>query len=280
MIERILFDIAETRFVRGCVSLINRLPCPGSRFPVKVYGHRILADKYDRYLSLWLRRFGLAEAEECKLISQLCRPGMSVVDVGANLGFYSLLLARHVGPAGRVWAFEPDPANFAMLQRNVKANGYTNIETVNKAVGVATGKDRLYVSDIHTGDHRTYPSAESRQSVPVEVVALDDFFPPDQRIDLVKMDIQGSEGKALEGMKRILSSHPDLTILMEFWPMGLRQAGSVPEKVLEGLLGRGWKIDVFDERTGMIQALESPSRLAESLAGNHYTNILVTPAKE
>jgi len=182
MIEDVLFDIGETRFVQRCVSLINRLPCPGSRFPISAYGHRLYAPKNDRYLSLWLRKLGLSEAFECTMISQLCRPGMFAADVGANLGFYSLLLARLVGPTGRVWAFEPDSLNFAWLQKNIAANGYSNITAVNKAVGAASGKQGLYLSDIHTGDHHTYPS-DQRKSVLIEAVALDDFFSPDQRID-------------------------------------------------------------------------------------------------
>jgi len=279
MIERVLFDIAETRFVRTCVSLLNRLPCPGSRFPVKVYGHRMFAGKYDRYLSLWLRKFRLSETLECKLVCELCRPGMFVVDVGANIGFYSLLLARYVGPAGRVLAFEPDPENFSMLKRNIEANGYSNINPINKAVGAVSTKDYLYLSDIHTGDHRTYP-CDRRRTIPVEVVALDDFLPREQRVDLIKIDIQGFEGKALEGMKRILRSHPEVTILMEFWPKGLTQAGSVPEEVLDGLRTLGLKIEVCSERTGALQAVEDPSKLVKSLVRNQYINVLVSSARQ
>jgi FkbM family methyltransferase len=279
MIERVLFDIGETRFVRTCVSLMNRLACPGSRFPVKVYGHRMFVAKNDRYLSLWLRKFHLSETLECRLVSKLCRPGMCVADVGANAGFYSLLFARHVGPAGRVWAFEPDPVNFAMLQRNVEANGYSNVTMINKAVGAASGKDYLYISDIHTGDHRTYPS-EPRDRVPVEVVALDDYFPAGQKIDVIKIDIQGSEGKALEGMSRTLREQRELTILMEFWPKGLSQAGFIPEKVIRDLQELGLKVEVCDKRTGAWEAVEDPSRLAKSLVGNQYTNVVVSSARQ
>jgi FkbM family methyltransferase len=279
MIERVLFDIAETRFVRGCVSLLNRLPCPGSRWPVKVYGHRMFANKNDRYLSLWLRKTRLSEALECKLVSRLCRPGMFVADVGANLGFYSLLLARFVGPTGRVWAFEPDPSNFAALQRNVRANGYSNIETINKAVGAVSKQDSLFISDIHTGDHRTYATSESRKMVPIDVVALDDFFAPEQRIDLIKMDIQGSEGKALEGMKRILTSNRELAILMELWPTGLRQAGSVPEKVFGDLRSLGFGVELCDEKSGVLKRVDDPAALVNSLKRNEYVNVLLTSPK-
>jgi len=278
MIESVLFDIGETRFVRTCVSLINRLPCPGSRFPLTVYGHRMFVAKNDRYLSLWLRKLRLAETLECRLVAKWCRPGMCVADIGANAGFYSLLLARCVGATGHVWAFEPDAVNFAMLQRNVEANGYSNITMNRKAVGAASGQDRLYVSDIHTGDHRTYPS-EPREAVPIEVVALDDYFPAEQRIDLIKMDIQGSEGKALEGMKRILREQRDLMLLLEFWPLGLRQAGSVPEQVIESLQKLGLTVEVCNERTGALQSVEDASRLANSLVGNQYINLLVSSAK-
>jgi FkbM family methyltransferase len=275
MIERVLFDIAETRLARVFISLLNRLPCPGSRWPVNVYGHRMFANKNDRYGSLWLRKMGLVERFETQLVSQLCKPGMFVADVGANVGFYTLLFARRVGPSGRVWAFEPDPSNFAALQRNATASSYSNIVAINKAAGAVSKRDYLFLSDIHSGDHHTYATGESRRSVPIEVVALDDFFAPEQPIDLVKMDIQGSEGKALEGMSRILRSNPGLTILMEFWPMALRQAGSDPEKLLRDLQALGMVVELCDERTGKLRKVADPVGLSSFSKRNQYVNILV-----
>jgi len=276
MIDRVLFDIAQTGPGRRFVSLLNRFPCPGSRWPLKVFGHRMFANKNDRYGSLWLRKLRLVETFECRLVRQLCKPGMFVADVGANVGVYSLLFARCAGPSGRVWAFEPDPGNFAALQRNVAANGYANVCTVNKAVGAVSKTDYLFLSEIHSGDHHTYATAETRRRVPVEIVALDDFFAPDQRLDFIKMDIQGSEGHALEGMQRILRHNRGLTLLMEFWPAALRQAGSVPEQVLEGLRSMGFALELCDEKTRTLRPIGDFAELSRALGRNQYVNLLVS----
>jgi FkbM family methyltransferase len=201
----------------------------------------MVAHTLDRYIALWLWRFGRIESFETDILARLCQPGMVALDIGANIGYYSLLLARYVGDRGCVWAFEPDLGNFATLKRNLKENNCTNIKAVNSAVGARSERRDLYVSRSHNGDHRIYQLQDShRTAIPVDVVALDEFFSDTERIDLIKMDIQGAEGMALAGMKRILRDTPQLTILMEFWPIGLTQAGFVPEQVLTGLQSMGF----------------------------------------
>jgi hypothetical protein len=109
------------------------------------------------------------------------------------------------------------------------------------------------------------------------MIALDDFFPPDQRIDLVKMDIQGAEGMALAGMKRVIKSNPDLMIVLEFWPSGLREAGSSPEGTLEGLQEHGFTVEQIDRRSGELRNVQSLAGLVKALPGNRYTNLLARP---
>jgi len=92
------------------------------------------------------------------------------------------------------------------------------------------------------------------------------------------MDIQGAEAQVLEGMKRILRDRRDLTMFMEFWPKGLREAGAVPEKVIEDLKALGLKVEVFYQRTGTLRAVDD-AVLAKSLVGNQYLNLLVSSGK-
>jgi len=119
-----------------------------------------------------------------------------VVDIGANIGYYTLIFARLVGEQGRVFAFEPDPANFSLLAKNVAVNNYHNVELIQKAVSDQTGNARLYLSPKSTVDHRIYSSNDNRKFIDVEAVRLDDYFLDNNgKIDFIKMDIQGLKVK-------------------------------------------------------------------------------------
>ncbi len=95
------------------------------------------------------------------------------------------------------------------------------------AVGECSGRSKLYLSDQLNVDHRTYATeGDFRSALQIDVVALDDYFKLGQRVDLIKMDIQGYELHALRGANRVLSDNPNAKLLLEFWPYGLEQAGA------------------------------------------------------
>ena len=150
--------------------------------------------------------------------------GAVVVDAGANIGIYSRFLSRCVGPTGVVHSFEPSPENFSRLQRAVRKLGKR--APVSSCAGRTQRQSKLYVSDKLNVDHRTYATeGDSRRIVPIDIIALDDYFKSGQRVDLIKMDIQGYELHALRGGQRVLQENPDINLLLEFWPAGLEQAG-------------------------------------------------------
>ena len=94
-------------------------------------------------------------------------------------------------------------------------------------MGESSGTSKLYLSDKLNVDHRAYASeGDSRRAVPIDIIALDDYFNPGQRIDLIKMDIQGYELHALRGANRVLADNPAAKLVLEFWPYGLEQAGA------------------------------------------------------
>jgi hypothetical protein len=104
------------------------------------------------------------------------------------------------------------------------------------AVGESSRRSRLYISDKLNVDHRAYvPEGESRHTVPIEMIALDDYFKPGERVDLIKMDIQGYELHALRGANRVLADNPGIKLLFEFWPYGLKQAGASWVELIEAL---------------------------------------------
>ena len=176
-----------------------------------VLGHRMYLDAEDSLDLSWNQDYEPCETRFC--LSQL-RDGDVALDIGANIGYYTLLFARRVGPRGHVFAFEPEPSNFALLTKNVQLNGYTNVTLVNKAVSDTNGRLRLFLSMGNNADHRVYDSQDGRHSVEVESVRLDDHFAGFSRaINFIKMDIQGAVLPAAQGMTSLLQKNPDVVLV-------------------------------------------------------------------
>lgn len=199
-------------------------------------------------ISFQLAMHGFTEKSETELIRRYARPGMKVLDLGANIGYFTVLMSRLVGETGRVVAVEPDTKNLRLLERTVSELPVKNVEIVRGAVWEYTGMLDLYVSRENPGDHRTYPSDDDRVHYEVPCVAIDDLA-GDRNFDLVKIDIQGAEGKALAGMRSLLERHPPRMILLEFWPSMLDIAGTPHGEVFQRLLGAGYSIRLIDERS-------------------------------
>lgn len=193
---------------------------------------------------------GKFEPSETQFISQHLRPGMSMIDVGANLGYHTTHAARLVSPSGRVLAIEPDPYNFALLKRNIAWNALASVTPLNVALGAADGVANLYCSPENLGDHRLFCGpADGRRSVPVPVVRLDDLCNEHAMasVDLVKMDVQGYEPYVLQGMQRTLRNNPRLIVITEFWPVGMEAAGSSAEAFFEAFAPHGFTAYRLDE---------------------------------
>jgi FkbM family methyltransferase len=175
-----------------------------------------------------------ADRAERELLRKILFQGAVVADVGANIGIYSQFLSRWVGPTGLVHSFEPSPDNFRRL--SAATRDLQNVLLTQAVVGERSGDCKLYVSDKLNVDHRAYKAdGDSRRAIPIQMVALDDYFKPGQRVDLIKMDIQGYELHALRGAQRVLQENPGINLLLEFWPAGLAQAGVGWEEVVETL---------------------------------------------
>lgn len=138
-------------------------------------------------------------------------PGAVVHDLGANVGFFTLLAARLAGAEGHVVALEPDPSSAAAVAENARLNGAGSVTVIQRAAGSSARRERLFVvsdgSWSHLESRGRHPLAAS--AVEVEVVALDDLVrsgevPPP---DVVKLDVEGSEVEALKGMREVLATH-------------------------------------------------------------------------
>jgi FkbM family methyltransferase len=185
------------------------------------------------------------DAAEIGWIRRLVRPRNNVLDIGANIGFYTSLLSDLIGVGGHVHAFEPDATNFKHLAAT--AGHRNNVTLVPKAVSDRSGKLLIYTSPKLNVDHRTYEFENYKQAIAVDGVSIDDYLGGGRcRIDFIKMDIQGYELKALRGMEKTIAANPAMVILSEFWPYGFQQCGtsaSVVYDYIRSLDLRVWLID-------------------------------------
>ncbi len=172
-----------------------------------------------------------------EMFKKVVKEGDVVVDLGANIGYFTLLAARLVGKKGKVYAFEPEPINYSLLLKNIELNGYDNIVAVQKAVSNVTGKVRLFLDKKDTGAHTIYQPGDKREFIEVESVTLDEFFKDKKHpINVIKMDVEGAEIAAFSGMDRIIRESENLKMFVEFYFPGIRRAGDSPEEFARKLL--------------------------------------------
>ena len=215
----------------------------------EVFGNKLFLSK--KGLGLSVSHYGTYEELEAKIMEEKIETGNIVVDIGANIGLHTLNMARIVGNTGQVFAFEPDPSNFEILKKNVKINNYKNIILEQKAVGDKHGRVTLYQSD-NPINHRIFPQIErATNQVQVELTNLDNYFDSDMidKINFIKIDVEGMEFGVLKGMKNILKNNKKIKILFEFVPKDTIEAGFIPIELLDYLTSNGFKLYCMDEKT-------------------------------
>ncbi len=216
----------------------------------EIDGHRMYLDRHD---SLELSLRGGYSPLQTSVVKERVRAGDIVVDVGAHIGYYTLMFARLAGPTGKVYAFEPDPENFALLRRNVELNGHANVVCEPKAVSSRSERTQLIV-EVGAANRRMFFPDERGTSVSVDSVRLDDYFDHDQKVDFLKIDIEGFEIEALEGMSGLLARSPRLTIMTEYYPFGLARSGRRPRDYLDALTALGFELYDIDNARGSLAA--------------------------
>jgi len=170
-------------------------------------------------------------------------PGDIVIDIGANIGWYSLLLARLIPEDADIFAFEPDPLNFELLEHNIRLNGATQITAIQKALAAEDGIQRLYQHDSNNLGRHSLLHLQDGKAVDVQTTSLDNFWKKNQlgaRLPrFIKIDIEGYESVALRGASEVLKKCPAL--LCEFSPGYMRQGGIDPADLVNLLSGHGFE---------------------------------------
>lgn len=259
-------------FFRGSWVLLKRSIFV-SRSTITVNGFKLIIGPAPYFAGISFQ-YGPHEPGTTRLFRELLKPGMTVVDVGAHVGYYTLLAARQVGEVGRVYAFEPHPDNYNMLVRNVENNGYANVFAIRKAIDSELGCRVLFLGHGTSLTHSLYADKSLRaDSIRVETTTLDAYFVQEgwPRIDLVKMDIEGAEPAALRGMKELIAHSPRVKLIVEFGPQHLAAAGVEPSTFIQELQDAGFRIRLIDDEQGLL-----PMDLSCLLKGikGPYVNLL------
>lgn len=189
-----------------------------------------------------------------RVLRSLIEPGMTVADVGANVGLLTIACALAAEPTGRVHAFEPEAGPRSQLAKMVKLNGLHWVEIHDCALGAKSERRPFHVSSV-IGHSSLYPLpqvevAQGRDEM-VSVMALDDVLPPGSALDVVKIDVEGAELDVLAGMGRLLAENADLAIVAEFGPSHLRRVGIDPVGWFDAFAAQRFEIWAIDEPSGV-----------------------------
>ena len=191
-------------------------------------GQRIALEKYEEY--------------ETMLMLRQVNSNSVVVDVGANIGYYTILLAQK---SKLVYAIEPEAETFEILQKNVTENKLNNVVLIRAAVGGKNEKIKLFKSKLNNGDHRVWGEKNNKEVEEVFCRRLDDILENEQYISLIKIDTQGWEPAVIDGAKKIIERDSP-TLFMEYSPTDYAKAGLEGRKMIKYLKSfypTIWEID-------------------------------------
>jgi FkbM family methyltransferase len=214
------------------------------------------------------------EPYESRLVREYLKPGMTVYNIGANLGYYVLLASEYIGERGIVYAFEPAPENFELLTRTIDENHIANAIALQTAVGATEGTAELSLSDTNSGDHQLR-EVSGRSHVTVNVTSIDNFISAGHSTpDAIILDVQGSELDVFLGAEALMSSPRPLILFTEFWPGGLnKRHPNGAAQFLDMLEGHGFTFQCIDEKHRKITRT-TPEILLSTVIGDQEANLL------
>lgn len=219
----------------------------------------------------------LPERGTLSFVKSHLKPGACFVDVGANVGLFTLIAGKTVGPSGRVMAIEPTPSTARALRATITVNGLSDRVTVNElAAGARRTQSSLRVGDIcgrnflvsdfgiepsdsgapASPGHQTSGFEQSTEfkSIEVQVVPLDDVI-AGAAVDMVKIDVEGWEPQVVDGMSRTIAANPNIIIILEFGPEHIQRVGLTVDQWISKMLATGLQLFEINEENGEISDL-------------------------
>jgi FkbM family methyltransferase len=221
---------------------------------IEIEGFSILTAADDASIGRAVRA-GSYEPEIVALLRRLVRPGMGVLDLGANIGFFTLLSATLVGPRGHVFAVEPNPRNARLLEASRRMNGFNQVSVLQVAAAAAHGLlvlNTSYSNGTTAGLPDNIAAVLACETVPA--VRIDDLLPGDRPIDVIKVDVEGAEYIALRGCAATIRRDRPV-IVSEFSPGQMPGISGIDGPgYLRWLMDLGYRISVVCPDATLLRA--------------------------
>jgi FkbM family methyltransferase len=250
VIEAQLATVASAKYPSGPVYLGDHTALVATR-----WGAKMLVDTRDAMVTPWLVLDGLWESHVTGWFQERLKSGQVFVDVGANVGYFTLLGASLVGPEGRVVAVEAHPHLAELLRRNVIINGlHGRVTTWGRAAWSESTEVKLHMRENFAsnssigsiGPDALARLGDAEEIVTVAAVALDDLLGDIGPVDVLKVDVEGAELQVFRGLARTLAASPDITIMFEWSPAQLTDVGDDPGALLDLLAGHGFRFHLLE----------------------------------
>ena len=241
---------------------------------VEIEGRKIFTRNND---GLALSIFKIYEPNQTEIVKKYVHEGDIVIDIGAHVGYYTLLMAQLVGENGKVYSFEPDPVNFQLLKKSVEINGFENVVLIQKAVSNITDKVKLFLGDNDSAINRIYDAklGDAKESIDAESVTIDEYFKENNElINFIKIDSEGSEVKIINGMEQFLSRNQELVMMTEFFPFLIKKSGDEPNQYLKSLEKFGFSLYNILDKNEKTNKINSENFLESGINSQYCTNLL------
>lgn len=237
--------IGGSSVLERVVLIYYRLRCKDGLVLKNILGNKMYLDISEMGIDRELLLTGVHEKLQTEILQKTLNKGMTVVDIGANIGYYVLLEAAIVGEKGKIYAIEPIRRSFELLEKNIEVNNYQQIvETFQMAVSNKSGISKIVDTEQRNNPTMVSPDQRSeyfqrgievttRGAVEIRTITLDEFLEDKRPVDYIRMDIEGYEIEALEGMNRVLGSNRPLTLYFELHPIFLKNPMRIAEKLKE-----------------------------------------------
>jgi FkbM family methyltransferase len=247
----------------------------GDAHSVDLNGYTLFASPEDLAVGAYILSHREYEQEVSSVFRSRIRPGMRVLDIGANIGYYTFLAAWLTGNSGKVWAIEPNRKNVAFLLATRARNGFDNVEIIQ-----AAASDRWEVLSLSTDSsngaaHRGSGSLPAEFSNPVMALPLAACLPSTERIDVIKIDVEGAEGRALRGMSELIDRYQPV-IFSEFTPSTLpSMSGMSPREYLQLFTSRNYSLAVLEPSGPRTMTIDALLEHATAVARDSHLDLLI-----
>lgn len=239
--------------------------------------YKMFVDSRDVSIAPHLILEGVYEEHTDAVLRRLVSPGMHVVEIGANVGLFTLLMCHRAGPSGSVYAFECDPLLAQIARDNLELNGFSRVGTIDqRAVSNQIGTLTFRATTRHRGGGTLIAGLQQipelteseRETIPVQAVTLDEFLAGyDRKIDFMKIDAEGAETDIIAGGRRIFADPGyRVTVMMEFAPRFMREAGMDPAAQLDELRTLGFTFSRIDDRRRKLAPTDAAYLLAQEFS--------------